>query len=252
MIWIVGGTSDTTKLLDLLSGKIDFSKLIVSVTTDYGEQLLNYYKVKIIKGKIEKEEILNFIEENQIESIIDTSHPYAENISKNILEIIDLEKINYMRYERAKSIENNEYTFESLEKLIDYINENMKNEVVLSTLGSKAISALAKIENNKVFLRILPTVESVKSAIEHSFLPKNIIAIQGPFSKEFEEEMLKFYKTTVLLTKDSGEAGGVLEKVEVCKKLGIKCLIVSRPKIDYPNIFHNIEDLLRKLLSRDY
>lgn len=247
MIWIVGGTSDTIRLLDLLSDKIDFSKLIVSVTTDYGEQLLNSYKVKIFKGKIEKEEIQNFIEKNQIDTIVDTSHPYAENISKNILELIDLEKINYIRYERAKSIENNEDTFESVEKLIDYINENMENEVILSTLGSKAIPKLAEIENNKVFLRILPTVESVKSAIEHSFLPKDIIAIQGPFSKEFEEEMLKFYKATVLLTKDSGEAGGVLEKVEVCKKLGIKCLIVSRPKIDYPNIFGDIEEILNEL-----
>lgn len=208
MIWIVGGTSDTTKLLDLLSGKIDFSKLIVSVTTDYGEQLLKFFKLKVFKGKIEKEEIRNFIDKNQIDTIIDTSHPYAENISKNILESIDLEKINYMRYERAKSIENNEYTFESVEKLIDYINKNMKNEVILSTLGSKAIPKLAEIENNKVFLRILPTVESVKSAIDYNFLPKDIIAIQGPFSKEFEEEILKFYKASVLLTKDSGEAGG--------------------------------------------
>lgn len=245
MIWIVGGTSDTTKLLDLLSGKIDFSKLIVSVTTDYGEQLLKFYKVKIFKGKIEKEEIHNFIEKNQIDTIVDTSHPYAENISKNILELIDLEKINYIRYERAKSIENNEDTFESVEKLIDYINKNMKNEVILSTLGSKAIPKLAEIENNKVFLRILPTVESVKSAIDYNFLPKDIIAIQGPFSKEFEEEILKFYKASVLLTKDSGEAGGGLEKVKVCKKLGIKCLIVSRPKIDYPNVLEDIEEILK-------
>jgi precorrin-6A/cobalt-precorrin-6A reductase len=245
MIWIVGGTSDTTKLLDLLSGKIDFSKLIVSVTTDYGEQLLKFYKVKIFKGKIEKEEIHNFIEKNQIDTIVDTSHPYAENISKNILELIDLEKINYIRYERAKSIENNEDTFESVEKLIDYINKNMKNEVILSTLGSKAIPKLAEIENNKVFLRILPTVESVKSAIDYNFLPKDIIAIQGPFSKEFEEEILKFYKASVLLTKDSGEAGGLSEKLEVCKKLGIKCLIVSRPKIDYLNVLENIEEILK-------
>ena len=245
MIWIVGGTSDTTKLLDLLKMKIDFSKLIVSVTTDYGEELLKFFKVKVFKGKIEKEEIRNFIDKNQIDTIIDTSHPYAENISRNILESIDLEKINYLRYERAKSIENNEYTFESVEKLIDYINQNMKDEIILSTLGSKAIPNLAKIENNKVFLRILPTVESIKSAIEHSFLPKNIIAIQGPFSKEFEEEMLKFYKASVLLTKDSGEAGGGLEKVEVCKKLGIKCLIVSRPKIDYPNVLEDIEEILK-------
>ncbi len=245
MIWIVGGTSDTTRLLDLLNEKIDFSKLIVSVTTDYGEELLKFFKVKVFKGKIEKEEIRNFIDKNQIDTIIDTSHPYAENISRNILESIDLEKINYLRYERAKSIENNEYTFESVEKLIDYINQNMKDEIILSTLGSKAIPNLAKIENNKVFLRILPTVESIKSAIEHSFLPKNIIAIQGPFSKEFEEEMLKFYKASVLLTKDSGEAGGLSEKLEVCKKLGIKCLIVSRPKIDYPNVLEDIEEILK-------
>ena len=47
MIWIVGGTSDTRSLLDKLSEKINLNNVIVSVTTEYGEKLLDDYNIQI-------------------------------------------------------------------------------------------------------------------------------------------------------------------------------------------------------------
>ena len=52
MIWIVGGTSDTRSLLDKLSEKINLNNVIVSVTTEYGEKLLNDYNIKVIQKEI--------------------------------------------------------------------------------------------------------------------------------------------------------------------------------------------------------
>ena len=98
MIWIVGGTSDTRSLLDKLSEKINLNNVIVSVTTEYGEKLLENFNIKVIQKVLDKKEILDFIDKTNINTIIDTSHPYAENISKNILEVIKSKNIKYFRY----------------------------------------------------------------------------------------------------------------------------------------------------------
>ena len=42
--------------------------------------------------------------------------------------------------------------------------------------------------------KILPTISSIQNAEELGYLPKNIIAMQGPFSKEMNVAILKSYK----------------------------------------------------------
>ena len=247
MIWIVGGTSDTRSLLDKLSEKINLNNVIVSVTTEYGEKLLENFNIKVIQKVLDKKEILDFIDKTNINTIIDTSHPYAENISKNILEVIKSKNIKYFRYEREVTETIFDERFESLKDMISYINLNLKNKNILSTLGSKALAELINIQDNIVYVRILPTTKSIENAEKSGFLPNQILAIQGPFSESLEKEFLDFYKIGFMLTKDSGDVGGTDKKILACQKLGVKILALSRPKVDYYNVFNNIDNLIDEI-----
>lgn len=247
MIWIVGGTSDTRVLLDKLSEKLGLDNIIVSVTTEYGKKLLADYKVRISEKILDKKEILDFIMENDINKIIDTSHPYAENISANILELIKNQNIEYFRYERKKTEISLGKEFETLESMVEYINVNLKDKNIISTLGTKSLEGLSKIKNNKVYVRFLPTAKSIETAEKYGFLPKQILAIQGPFSENMEKEFLKFYGITHLLTKDSGEAGGTNEKLSASKELGVEVLTLGRPRIEYPNVFEDMDELVEEI-----
>ena len=247
MIWIVGGTSDTRSLLDKLSEKINLNNVIVSVTTEYGEKLLNDYNIKVIQKVLDKNKILDFIDKTNLNTIIDTSHPYAENISKNILEVIKFKNIKYFRYEREVTETIFDERFESLKDMISYINLNLKNKNILSTLGSKALAELINIQDNNVYVRILPTTKSIENAEKSGFLPNQILAIQGPFSESLEREFLNFYKIDYILTKDSGDVGGTDKKILACQKLGVKILALSRPKVDYYNVFNNIDNLIDEI-----
>lgn len=249
MIWIVGGTSDTRTLLDKLLCKIAPEELIVSVTTEYGQKLLESYNIKIHKEILEKEQIKEFIQKNGIDIVIDTSHPYAEKVSKNILESIDTDNIKFFRYERAQSPSISGVEFGSLEEMTDYINSSLQGKNILSTLGSKSLEQLSKILNNKVYARILPTVKSIESAESFGFLPNEIIAVQGPFSKEMEREFLRFYKIDCLLTKESGNRGGTDTKVYAAREEGVEVLILKRPSVSYPNLFENLDALIDELLE---
>ena len=247
MIWIVGGTSDTKVLLEKLSKKINPQNIIVSVTTEYGKKLLENFNIEIIQKNLDKNEILDFLKFNNINTIIDTSHPYAENVSKNILEVIESYEIKYFRYEREITENSFDKEFENLNNMISYINLNLKNKNILSTLGSKALEELINIQNNNVYVRVLPTTKSIENAEKLGFLPNQIIAIQGPFSESLEKEFLNFYKIDYILTKDSGEVGGTDKKILACQKLGVKILALSRPKVDYYNVFNNIDNLIDEI-----
>ena len=54
----------------------------------------------------------------------------------------------------------------------------------------------------------------------------------GPFSEELNTALLKQYDISVLVTKDSGKAGGFAEKISACKKLGTLVYCIRRPEED--------------------
>ena len=58
---------------------------------------------------------------------------------------------------------------------------------------------------------------------------KHLIGMQGPFSTEINEAMLRQYQCSYLVTKDTGLAGGFPEKMEACRRLGVIPVIIGRP-----------------------
>ena len=53
--------------------------------------------------------------------------------------------------------------------------------------------------------------------------------MQGPFSKELNQAMLEQYQCKYLVTKDSGKAGGFLEKIQAAEALGRDGSDIGRP-----------------------
>ncbi|WP_147002828.1 precorrin-6A/cobalt-precorrin-6A reductase [Leptotrichia wadei] len=135
---------------------------------------------------------------------MDASHPYAQNISNIVISMVSYlnerniaeKKIKYVRFER-KILDygtENVFQFKSLKELIAFLNK-FENKNILSTLGSNSLVELRGIEEkNNLFIRILPTTVSIQNAEKLGYLPKNIIAMQGPFSKEMNVAILENYK----------------------------------------------------------
>ena len=106
------------------------------------------------------------------------------------------EKIKYVRFER-KILDygtENVFQFKNLQEINVFLNK-FENKNILSTLGSNTLAELRGIaEKNNLFIRILPTTTSVQNAEKLGYLPKNIIAMHGPFSKDMNVAILKNYK----------------------------------------------------------
>ena len=90
MIWVIGGTKDSR---DFLEKFVEYENdIIVSTATEYGTKLIENLPVKTSSEKMDKEAMLKFVENNKITKVIDTSHPYAFEVSKNAMEVAEEKK----------------------------------------------------------------------------------------------------------------------------------------------------------------
>ena len=247
MIWLVAGTKDARVIAEkLLTGGTD--RLLASTATEYGGKLFNDERIEVIDKKLEYDDMKQLIAEKNIDIIIDASHPYAVNVSRNAMLAAENSGIEYFRFERKMLDYKGAKRFSSLDEMVKYIKTAYKNENILSTLGSNNLMDIKSVdEENSLYIRILPTVSSVEKAEKLGFLPGKIIAVQGPFSKNLNKVILEDYKIKALITKESGKTGGEAEKIEACLETETEVLVLERPKIKYINCFDNIDNLIAEV-----
>ena len=102
---------------------------------------------------------------------------------------------------------------------------------ILVTTGSKELASFCELKNyrQRVYARVLPSVESVQICRNLGYEGRHIIALQGPFSREMNLAMIREYDCRYLVTKDGGRAGGLEEKLDAASRAGITAVLIDRP-----------------------
>jgi precorrin-6A/cobalt-precorrin-6A reductase len=251
MILVLGGTSDSLSICELLNNSgLEYT---LSVTTKYGKDLASKYTNHILVNKMTKCDMVNFIKHNNIKLIIDATHPYAAEVSQNVINASYETKTEYIRYERKSILDDIEdpslIKVDSIKEACEIANKIGKR-IFLAT-GSKNINYFVEnLKDKYIVARILPTSDVIKQCEDAGLNADNLIAMKGPFSEEINEILYKDYNIDLVITKESGNEGGFIEKISPCKNLDISSIIITRPKIKYPKIVNNIEDIEAFLLNR--
>ena len=247
-IFLIAGTEDGRKLAKFLSDK-NF-EVTASVVSEYGKKILEQYeKIKINDKKLNSVELEKILRDENFKILVDASHPYAENISQNAITACENSKIFYIRYERPEV----EITYKKIFRAESYeraaeISASFGKNIFLTT-GSRNLKKFVECEavkNCNITARILPTAE-VLSECEKFLSPKNIIAIQGKFSTELNVELFKHAQAEVVVTKNSGEIGGADTKIAAAEILNLPIVIIDRPKIFYPRVAKNFDEVLKEI-----
>ena len=74
--------------------------------------------------------------------------------------------------------------------------------------------------------------------------------MKGAASLEENLELIEKYDAGVMITKESGDVGGVIEKIQAANEKDVAVVMIQRPKIDELNkndIVSNIDELDIKL-----
>lgn len=249
MIWVIGGTKDSRDFLEKFAS--EDKDIIVTTATEYGGKLLAGLPVKVISEKLPLEKMRAFVEKNFVEMIIDMSHPYAVEVSQNAIKVSEEYNLKYYRFEREEINfpPEKQSEFFDIEKLIDYCEEQEGN--ILITLGSNNIEKFVRVKNlSKYYFRILPKWEMVKKCESIGILPKNIIAMQGPFTVEMNAAMIEQLNIKYLVTKKAGMTGGEQEKIEACNIKNVEVILLDKPKIKYPRQYNSIEKLIEGIKNK--
>lgn len=240
MIWIIGGTSEARKLIERLE---DFNNYILTIATEDGKQFFPTDKLYI--GRLTRDQMVDFAKEKHVGMIVDLSHPYARVVSENARYVSEKLDLKYIRYVRERVVEKGDNIYvNSYEEAYDYL--STIEGTVFFTTGSKNIKDFEKIKgSNRFVYRILPALESLEICRDNEIHMSDIVAILGPFSKEFNKSMLETYRPNYCVMKDSGQAGGTKEKIEACQELGIKALIIGREEEAGISDLRLIEEIIK-------
>lgn len=235
-ILIFSGTTEGRMCSEMLeSKKISHT---VSVATEYGEMVMKKSSlVTVLQGRLNKNEMSDVLCERNIQIVIDATHPYAVKVTETIRECVDeLVKKNvdiaYLRLERNIDKEEGTLSFDDNEECADALKKISGN--ILLTTGSKELAVYCKCEElrNRLYVRVLPGMESLDICKKQGLLPKQIIALQGPFSTELNLAFIRQYDIACMVSKAGGRAGGFIEKKEACQKAGIPLYVVQKKDTD--------------------
>ena len=83
---------------------------------------------------------------------------------------------------------------------------------------------------DRLFVRVLPGLESLSLCEKNGICGKQIIAMQGPFSLEMNRALIRQFDIKYLVTKESGRTGGFLEKIKAAEAEGITACVIGNPE----------------------
>lgn len=205
--------------------------IIYSVTTPYGAKLAEEIeKVELVVGRMTSDKMERFIRESNVACVIDATHPYAQEAHYNICTACVASDTPLVRVTRKEFLPaGNDIVFvESIEGAANYIEGTTGN--VLLTTGSKDLGAFTTLsDSSRLFARVLPDPDVIKKCVKCGFDSGHIIAMQGPFSILMNEEMIRMTKARWLVTKDSGDVGGIKQKIEAARKCKVRIIMIKRP-----------------------
>lgn len=225
-IIIFSGTTEGKLISEALSANGIYH--IVCVATEFGKVVMqeNEY-ADIYSRRLDEKQIESFVLKQQAKIIIDATHPYARLVTENLKKTAEKCSIEYIRVIREKTAydyQNFKDSFECVKAL-----KNVTGNILLTT-GSKDLEIFSEDESirDRLFVRVIPAVESLKKCEELHINSKQIIAMVGPFSKQINEAIIKQYDIRTLVTKDGGKSGGFYEKLQACNDLGINVYVIGR------------------------
>ncbi|MDE5564649.1 MAG: precorrin-6A/cobalt-precorrin-6A reductase, partial [Oscillospiraceae bacterium] len=101
---------------------------------------------------------------------------------------------------------------------------------ILSTLGSKSLSALTAVRDYaaRLWVRVLPAEGTIEHCRSLGFPETHILLGKGPFTIEQNVQHIRQSGAGLLVTKESGSTGGYPEKLAAAKQCGIPVVTLLR------------------------
>ena len=244
---ILGGTREAYELAECLVSEFSSEQLIV-ISSLAGATV----KPKIPAGEVRigsfggLSGLRNYLVREKISMLVNATHPYASQISKNALAVAKELRFSYLRLTRPPWVKlpgDHWIEVPDMEAAANYLidhktvsqNQLSKHSVFLS-IGNRGLNLFRECKNNRFLVRTVDLPDVSSSWTKATFLEG-----RGPFTLENELALLRQNAITILITRNSG-GGSTYAKIEAARELRIPVVMVARPVTSSSAICQSLDD----------
>ena len=258
-VFLMGGTKESIEIIKFIKNNFN-SYILTTTTTEYGSKLaIDGGSDATIAKPLPKDEIINILNgKTNFDIFIDATHPFASHVTNTAIEVSKICKIPYIRFERPTSnFENIDdsrviqvNSFDDAGKLIA---EKYNQSNVLHFAGANTMETILKYVSLEYFYpRILEVKSSLEKCEKLGIKKDHIIPMKGTSTIEENEKLIEKTDASVIITKESGDIGGVISKIEAANSKNIDVVLITRPVIESLNkkdVINSIEELNERLIK---
>ena len=249
MILLLGGTSDAGPIAIRLADA--GYRVLVSQATDVPLETPLHGNIECRCGPLDERGLAELVERHSVRAIVDAAHPYAVAAHAAAGRVADDKGIPSLRYLRPAAIE---APAPGMELVAGHAaaaaTAFRRGRPVLLTTGTRHL--LPYVEQARrtglgLTVRVLDHPQSLEACRRAGITPDQVIAGRGPFSVEDNRRHIRACGAGVLVTKDSGTAGGTAEKLQAARAEGCDVVVIARPALGKQPSFTEIDGLLTAL-----
>ena len=247
MILLLGGTSETAAIAEGLA-HAGFG-VLVSTATAVPLAIGRHPRIQRRCGRLDADALEHLIRELAVSAVVDAGHPYAEILHATARAAAERVPVPYFRYRRPEAVPGEP------DAAVVWVADHTSaaavafafGKPVLLTTGSTHLDAYVREAARRrvpLAARVLPGSAPAAACRDAGIDASRVLAARGPFSKAQNREAIRRFHAGVLVTKESGVAGGFQAKVEAARDEGCRVVVIRRPDEPAANAYDRADTLV--------
>ena len=170
--------------------------------------------------------LVGFLQQKYITLLVDATHPFAEQISRNAALASATTGVPLLRLERPPWVPEPEAHWISVPNLAAaaaWLREH--SHTVFLTTGVRELDAFRDCSGSRFMIRTITPLQLEKPWPQATF-----IQARGPFSVEDELGLFRDHDISLLVSKNSGGTA-TIPKLHAARQLGLPVLMIERPEL---------------------
>jgi precorrin-6A/cobalt-precorrin-6A reductase len=241
---ILGGTGDAVKLASLAMS-IPGLEVITSLAgrTISPKALLGEVRIGGFGGE---SGLVEYLQVENIDLLIDATHPFAARISWNAagaVARVGIPRLMLIRPAWERLPQDNWIEVESVEVAVMAIPATV--ERIFLTIGRQQLATFAGLTDKWCLMRSIDPPDSTTP-----LPPGELLLDRGPFSLEQELQLLRDYWIDAIVSKNSGGAA-TYAKIIAARELGLPVIMVQRQIVPDGDVVGDVSGAIEWLLDRN-
>ncbi len=229
MILLLGGTSETAMIATRLAAS--GHRVLISTATDEPLDVGGDARIERRCGRLDEAGMVSLVKHRGVTAVVDATHPYAAVVHGTASRVAKQTGVPHFRFQRPDSVLGASVVEAADHAAAARVACSFGKPVLLTT-GSNNLRPYVEAARRvgvRLVARVLPRPESLLACREAGIADANVIAGKGPFTVEETRDHIRRFAVGVLVSKESGEAGGVPAKIEAARLERCKVVVVRRP-----------------------